>query len=200
MTPFEAPDSGFAERVRESFDRLTLMQTIGARLLRIAPGEVEIDLPFRDDLTQHHGFLAAAVLTAIADVACGYAAMSLMPAGASVLTIEYKANFVSPARGERLVARSRVVKAGQTLSVCSGDVFAQTAGEEKLVATMLATMMVVRPDRLDARLAERGRREEAHRRPGTHATAHSGEKGRPWCLCRGGRLRQTLRELAGIGR
>lgn len=200
MATFHAQDPNFEAAVRESFERLTLMQTIGARLLRVAPGEVEIDLPFRDDLTQHHGLLAAAVLTAIVDTACGYAAMSLMPAGASVLTVEYKANFVSPARGERLIARSRVVKAGQTLSICSGDVFAQVSGEEKLVATMLATIMLVRPDRLDRRLEGRGRVEEPHHGPGMHATAHSGLTGRPWCLCREGGLRQTLRELAGIVR
>lgn len=199
MATFQAQDPNFEAAVRESFERLTLMKTIGARLLRIAPGEVEIDLPFRDDLTQHHGFLAAAVLTAIVDTACGYAAMSLMPAEASVLTVEYKANFVSPARGERMVARSRVLKAGQTLSVCSGNVFAQTEGEEKLVATMLATIMMARPH-LDVRREERSQRERQHHRPGTQPTAHSGRTSRSWCLCRGGGLRQTLRELAGIRR
>ncbi len=85
MAFFAPPDPDFETSVRESFAGLTLMRTVGARLLTVAPGEVEIDLPFRDDLTQHHGFLAAAVLTAIVDVACGYAAMTLMPAGASVL-------------------------------------------------------------------------------------------------------------------
>lgn len=199
MATFQAQDPNFEAAVRENFGRLTLMKTIGARLLRIAPGEVEIDLPFRDDLTQHHGFLAAAVITAIIDTACGYAAMSLMPAGASVLTVEYKANFMSPARGERMVARSRVLKAGQTFSVCSGNVFAQTQGEEKLVATMLATIMMVRPD-LDVRREERSQREHQHHRPGTQPTAHSDRTSRPWCLCRGGGLRQTLRELAGIRR
>ena len=199
MATFNVQDPNFEAAVRESFEHLTLMQTIGARLRRIAPGEVEIALPFRDDLTQHHGFLAAAVLTAIADVACGYAAMSLMPAGASVLTVEYKVNFVSPARGERMVARSRVLKAGQTLSVCSGNVFAQTEGGEKLVATMLATIMMVRPD-LDVRREERSQREHQHHRPGAPAPAHSHRTSRPWCLCRGGGLRQTLRELAGIRR
>ncbi|MGH9668514.1 MAG: PaaI family thioesterase, partial [Terriglobales bacterium] len=99
MPAFTPQNPDFEAHVRESFTRLTLMRTIGGALLRVAPGEIEIDLPFREDLTQHHGFMAAAVLTAIADVACGYAAMSLMPAGASPLTVEYKVNFVSPAQG-----------------------------------------------------------------------------------------------------
>ena len=119
------------------------MRTVGAGLQNVAPGEVEIDLPFREDLTQHHGYVAAAVLTAIADVACGYAAMTLMPSGASVLTIEYKVNFLSPAQGERTVARGRVVRPGRTVSVCSGDVVAITGDNEKIVATMLSTMATV---------------------------------------------------------
>ena len=131
---------GFEERVRESFSRLTLMATIGARLLRVTPGAVEIDIPTRDDLTQQHGYVAAAVLTAIVDTACGYAAMTLMPAGASVLTVEYKVNFLAPARGERLRAHGRVVRPGRTVTVCSGDVYALSAGTETLVASLLGTM------------------------------------------------------------
>src|SRR5437870_9875132 len=99
MASFDAQNPDFEVSVRQSFDSLTLMRTLGARLVSAAPGKVEIDLPFREDLTQHHGFLAAAVLTAIVDVACGYAAMTLMPSGASVLTVEYKVNFLSPAQG-----------------------------------------------------------------------------------------------------
>ena len=132
--------TGFEQRVRDSFSRLALMTTIGARLLRVAPGEVEIDMPVRDDLTQQHGYVAAAVVTAIVDTACGYAAMTLMPADASVLTIEYKVNFLAPARGERLRAHGRVVKPGRTVTVCSGDVYALSAGTETPVATMLGTM------------------------------------------------------------
>ena len=134
------PEEGFEQRVRDSFSRLTLMATIGARLLRIAPGEVEIDMPMRDDLTQQHGYMAAAVVTAIVDTACGYAAMTLMPAGASVLTIEYKVNFLAPARGERLRAHGRVVRPGGTVTVCSGDVYALSGGTETPVASMLGTM------------------------------------------------------------
>src|SRR5438105_9927502 len=143
MPAFAVQDADFEASVRRSFDSLTLMRTVGARLQNVAPGQVEIDLPFRDDLTQHHGYVAAAVLTAIVDVACGYAAMTLMPAGASVLTVEYKVNFLSPAQGERMLARGRVIRPGRTVTVCAGDVLAVTGGKEKLVATMLATMATV---------------------------------------------------------
>ncbi len=140
---FEPADPHFEARVRASFARLTLMQTLGARLTKVAPGEVEIDLPFRSDLTQQHGFLHAGIVTTIVDTACGYAAMSLMPANSEVLTVEYKVNFVSPAKGSRIVGRGRVTKSGRTLTVCAGDVFAVSDGEEQLVATMLTTMMAM---------------------------------------------------------
>lgn len=148
MGRFEIQDPNFEARVRESFARQRVMQTIGASLTRVSPGEVEIELPFREDLTQQHGFLHAGVVTTIVDTACGYAAYSLMPANAAVLTVEYKVNFVSPAIGERIIARGRVTKAGRTVTVCAGDVFALRNGREKLVATLLATMMTVR-DRMD---------------------------------------------------
>jgi uncharacterized protein (TIGR00369 family) len=134
----------FEARVRESFARQQLMETIGARLSTVAPGEVQIELPFRADLTQQHGFLHAGIVTTIADTACGYAALTLMPDDADVLSVEFKTNLLSPARGESLLARARVVRAGRTLTVCAADVFARQGGEEKVVATMLATIMNVR--------------------------------------------------------
>lgn len=130
--------------MRDSFARQALMSTIGATLERAGPGEVEIRLPFRADLTQQHGFLHAGVVTAIVDSACGYAALSLMPAGAAVLTVEFKVNLLAPAEGEAVVARGRVLRPGRTLMVCAGDAIAVKGGEERIVATMLATMMVVR--------------------------------------------------------
>jgi uncharacterized protein (TIGR00369 family) len=137
-----SPD--FAERVRASFARQKVMETLGAQLIRVLPGTVEIELHFREDLTQQHGFLHAGVLTTVVDSACGYAAYSLMPPDASVLTVEYKVNFLSPARGERFRARGAVVKAGQTITVCNGEAYALGAGGEKLVATMTATMITLR--------------------------------------------------------
>ncbi|MFQ5627584.1 MAG: PaaI family thioesterase [bacterium] len=138
----------FASRVRESFALQKVMQTIGASLGKIAPGEVEIILPFRDDLTQQNGFLHAGIVTTILDSACGYAAYTLMPEDANVLSVEFKINLCAPAKGDTMIARAKVKKPGRTLTVCEGDVCAVQDGAEKLVATMQATMMMVldRPD------------------------------------------------------
>jgi uncharacterized protein (TIGR00369 family) len=137
-------DPAFESRVRASFAKQAFMTTIGARLSRVAPGEVEIELATRDDLTQQHGFLHAGVVASAADSACGYAALSLMPAGAAVLSVEFKINMLAPAAGDRIVARAHVIRAGRTVTVCWADVAAFTGGEERLVATMVATMMTVR--------------------------------------------------------
>ena len=150
MPTFEPQDPRFEACVRESFSQQKVMRTIGARLTGVSPGEVEIELPFRGDLTQQHGFLHAGIVTTIVDSACGYAALSLMRPDSGVLSIEYKVNFVSPAVGARMIARGRVMRPGRTITVCAGDVFAVTDGNEKLVATMLATMMTLR-DRSDLR-------------------------------------------------
>jgi uncharacterized protein (TIGR00369 family) len=136
-------DPNFEARVRASFDKQRFMATIGASLARVAPGEVDIEVPVREELTQQHGFLHAGALATAADSACGYAALSLMPPGAAVLSIEFKINMLAPAAGERVVARGRVLKPGRTISVCWGEVSAISNGEEKLVATMVATMMTV---------------------------------------------------------
>jgi uncharacterized protein (TIGR00369 family) len=139
----EPRNPGFEAAVRESFSRQAVMATIGASLTRVAPGAVEITLPFRADLTQQDGYLHAAIVAAILDSACGYSAMTLVPSGAGVLTVEFKVNFVAPARGDRFVARARVKRAGRTLTVAEADAFASEGGSEVLVATMLATIMAV---------------------------------------------------------
>lgn len=141
MTDFQPRDPQFETRVRESFARQTVMTTIGARLARVAPGEVEIELPYRADLAQQNGFVHAGIVTTIADSACGYAAYSLMPAASDVLSVEFKVNLMAPAAGERLVARGRVLRPGRTLTVCQSDVFAVRGGEETQVATLLGTMI-----------------------------------------------------------
>lgn len=128
-------------RVRETFTRQTIMTLIGASLGHLAPGEAHIELPYRADLCQQNDFIHAGIITTIVDSACGIAAYTLMPPNTGVLTVEYKVNLLSPAVGERFSARGRVIKAGQTITVCSGDVFAVQSGAEKLVATMLATMI-----------------------------------------------------------
>ncbi len=147
---FSPLDSQFEARVRASFGRQRLMDTIGAALTHIAPGIVEITLPYRADLTQQHGFLHAGIVATISDSACGYAAFSLMAADVAVLTVEYKISLLRPAQGERFVARARVVRAGKTLTVCAGDVYALVGTAEKVIATMLATVAAV-PERGDFR-------------------------------------------------
>ena len=138
-------DPDFAARVRASFGRQRVMELLGAEMSAVAPGRTEIVLPFRDDLTQQHGFAHAGIVTAIADSACGFAALSLMPPGVGVLTIEFKVNLLNPAAGERFVARGQVVKPGRTIMVCTGEVVAERAdGSTQTVALMQATMMVVR--------------------------------------------------------
>jgi uncharacterized protein (TIGR00369 family) len=132
-------------RIRASFARQGLMQTLGAQLTRVAPGTIEIELAYADQLTQQQNYLHGAAIAAIGDTACGYAALTLMPPDSEVVTVEYKINFLSPAQGAKFIARGRVSKAGRTLSVCTGDVLAWRDNEEKLVATLLATMMRVNP-------------------------------------------------------
>lgn len=122
------------------------MRMIGAEITAVSAGAVEIALPCTKDLLQHHGYLHGAVIAAIVDTACGCSAMTLMPPGSSVLTVEYKINFLAPAAGERVVARGGVLKAGRRLTVCSGEALALADGKEKLVATLVATMVGVRAD------------------------------------------------------
>ena len=132
-------DPHFAARVRESFARQRAMALIGASLTVVEPGRVAIELPFRDDLTQQKGFVHGGILGMIADTACGYAAFSLMPAGCSLVTVEYKINILSPARGS-LVAQGEVVRPGRTLTVARGEVYAR---DGKHVATMQQTLMML---------------------------------------------------------
>jgi len=143
MAAFVPKDTDYEARVRASFARQRVMETIGAELSRVEPGEVDIEIRFREDLTQQHGYLHAGIVAAVVDSACGYAALSLAPPGAEVLSIEFKLNLLSPAAGESFVARARVKRAGRNVTVCAGDLFALKGDSEKLVATMLATMMTV---------------------------------------------------------
>lgn len=143
MNQARTSDPNFETRIRSSFERQGIMKTIGARLLSVAPGEVRIELPWSEAVTQQHGFVHAGILSTIADNACGYAAYTLMPAGSDVLGVENKINFLAPARGERFVSVGRVVKAGRTLAVCAGEVWAYDNGTESLVAVMQTTMMTL---------------------------------------------------------
>jgi len=133
----------FEARVRASFERQRVMTSMGATMTRVEAGLVEIELPYRVELTQQHGFIHAGIVATILDSACGYAAFSRMPLGYAVLTAEYKINLMRPAKGDRFIARARVVRAGKVLTVCTGDAFAVEGDRERIVATMLATIMAV---------------------------------------------------------
>jgi uncharacterized protein (TIGR00369 family) len=141
---FTPADEAWEARVRASFVRQRIMATLGITLRRLAPGEVELEVPFQETLVQQHGFLHAGVLATMADSACGYSALTLMPADAGVLSIEFKINTMAPAKGDRFAARAVVLRAGRNITVCEADVFASDGGSEKVVARMLATMMTVR--------------------------------------------------------
>jgi uncharacterized protein (TIGR00369 family) len=137
----EAAD--YRERIQSSFAKQGLMRTLGATLGNMAPGLVEIVLHPDPAISQQHGFVHAGAVSAIADSAAGYAALSLMPPGRGVLSTEYKINLVAPAVGDRIIARGRVVKAGRTLTVAQTDVFAESDGQEKLIALLTATLITV---------------------------------------------------------
>ena len=133
----------FEIRIRNSFERQQVMQLLNARLAKVLPGEVHIELPFHPQITQQHGYVHAGIITTILDSACGYAAFSLMPADSSVLSVEFKMNFLNPAEGETFIGIGKVVKSGRTLTVCSGEM--QSVNQEKklVVAIMQATMIAV---------------------------------------------------------
>ena len=133
----------YESRVRASFARQQAMASIGASLSAVRPGEVEIVLPFAPAFTQQHGFMHAGVTAMIADTACGFAALSLMPPDTAVLTTEFKLHLLAPAKGDRFIACGRVVRPGRKLMVCLGEVFAEEGGSRKQVALITASMMIV---------------------------------------------------------
>lgn len=144
---FEPRDAAYEARVRTSFGRQPAMsQLFGARMTAVRPGATEIELEVRPDFLQQQGTVHGGIVGALVDSATGYAALSLMPAGSEVVTVEYKIHFLRPATGERLIARGHVVRPGRTLYMCVGEVFAVRGGEEIAVAHMTTTMMAV-PDR-----------------------------------------------------
>lgn len=154
MTPPVAPQAfvpktpDFAARVRDNFARQKALALLGAELAHVAPGEADIEVPYRRDLAQQHGYFHGGVVGMVADGAAGCAAFSLIPADSSVLSVEYKINFMAPADGERLIARGRVLKPGRTLCICQVDVAVIRGGVERPCATMLQTVMAVagKPD------------------------------------------------------
>ena len=136
-------DPAFEARVRESFARQSHMATLGVTIERVAPGEVDLALPFDPRFCQQNGYLHAGAIASVADSASGYAASTLAPPDSDVLAVEFKINLLAPARGERFLARARVLRSGRTLTVTHVDVYA--SGEAPtLIATMLSTV-IVRP-------------------------------------------------------
>lgn len=135
----------FEQKVRASFARQQFMTTLGAEMASVGRGAVEIRLPFSLELTQQDQFVHAGAITSILDSACGYAALSVAPAKAEVLSVEFKVNLLSPAVGDVFVARAMVKRSGKTLCVCTADAFAVKGKEEKLIATMLATIIHLTP-------------------------------------------------------
>lgn len=134
----------FRERISASFQKQKAMATLGAEMTRIEHGSVEIEMPFDEKLTQQHGILHAGVISACLDTACGYAAYTVIDDEASILTIEFKVNLLSPGRGERFLFRGDVTKPGSTIIVADGRAYAIGDGPAKLIASMTGTMMVIR--------------------------------------------------------
>lgn len=143
MPVFEPRDPLYLQRVRASFAQQGAMQTLGARLGHLAPGQADIELEWAAGLTQHHGFLHAGMVATALDSACGYAAFTLMAADAEVLSIEFKINLLAPARGARFRMEGRVLKPGRTITVCEGRAYALHGSDEKLIANMHCTLMAV---------------------------------------------------------
>jgi uncharacterized protein (TIGR00369 family) len=143
MNEFQPIDAGFEGRVRGSFERQGAMRLLGARLGIVEAGRVDIELPFREDLSQQHGFFHAGITSTIADSAGGYAGYTLFPADSSVLTVEFKINLIAPADGEKLIATGRVKKTGRTLTICEFEVVVMKGGRARTCALGLQTLMCV---------------------------------------------------------
>lgn len=143
MPKFEPKDPNFRQRVAASFQRQAVMHTLGIEIAGLEPGEIELTMPYAQPYTQQHGFVHAGIITTALDSACGYAAFSLMPADAAVLTVEFKTNLLAPAKGERFIFRGKVIRPGRTLTICDAGAFAVAGTSERLIATMTGTLMAL---------------------------------------------------------
>jgi uncharacterized protein (TIGR00369 family) len=139
----QAQDPNFRDRVRESFARQRAMATLGIEMVHLDAGEVHLAMPPNSAYAQQHGFMHAGIITTALDSACGYAAFTLMPAEAAVLTVEFKTSLLAPAKGDRFLFRAQVIKPGRTLTFCEAQALALDGSKEKLVATMTGTLMAV---------------------------------------------------------
>jgi uncharacterized protein (TIGR00369 family) len=143
MSRFQPKNPDYRAIAIATFEQQRAMKTLSISIARLEPGEVDLAMEYRSDLTQQHGFIHAGIITAGLDNACGIAAFTLMPAGAGILTVEFKTNLLAPARGERFAFRATVVKPGRTLTVCEGRAYAEQDGNETLIATMSGTLMAL---------------------------------------------------------
>ena len=145
MPHFEPKNPDFRQVAIATFAAQRAMQTLGIRIARLEPGEVDLAMNYAVEYSQQNGFVHAGIITAGLDNACGIAAFTLMPAGVDILTVEFKTNLLAPAKGERFEFRALVVKPGRTLTVCEGRAYAMSNGAESLVATMTGTLMAIMP-------------------------------------------------------
>ena len=143
MPGFEAKNPAYREIATATFAQQAAMRSLGISIVTIAPGEVEVAMPYSSDWTQQNGFVHAGIITAALDTACGIAAFTLMPADTGVLTVEFKTNLLAPASGERFAFRATVIKPGRTLTICEARAFADRGGVESLIATMTGTLMAL---------------------------------------------------------
>jgi uncharacterized protein (TIGR00369 family) len=143
MAKFKPQDANFEARVRTSFARQTAMATLNIEIAALNAGEVELKMPYSAAYAQQHGFIHAGIITTALDTACGYAAFSLMPEDAAVLTIEFKTNLIAPAKGDYFLFRARVLKPGRTITVCDAQAFAVEESGEQIVASMTGTLMAL---------------------------------------------------------
>ncbi len=143
MDKFIPRDNAFESKVRDSFNRQEVMKTVNASIISVKPGQVELEFLHLPSLTQQHGFIHAGIVSTVLDSACGYAAFSLMAKDSEVLTIEFKVNLLSPAKGDKFIAIGTVKKSGRTITVAEGELFAFTGEQKKLIATMTGTIMSI---------------------------------------------------------
>lgn len=138
---FQPRNPAWEQKSREIFERQSFMRMIGARIVLLAPGMCDLELPFREDLCQQNIYLHGGVIASIADTSCGIASSTLLAPDAGILSVEFKYNMMAPAAGERFIARGRVIRPGRTLTVVESAVFAVKDGVENEIGRMLATMM-----------------------------------------------------------
>jgi uncharacterized protein (TIGR00369 family) len=142
VTTDDSLDPDRSRQIRESFARQGLMQTLGARIDSLAPGRVQLSAPITPAIGQQHGFAHAGATFALGDSAAGYAALSIMPPGAEVLTVEMKINLLAPAEGARLTAIGEVAKPGRRLVIVRATLQATRAdGTTRDIALLQGTMI-----------------------------------------------------------